>query len=55
MSRRTRAEVYALVRKARQQLEHAKEIHQQLEDLVAQIEREEREGPKATTKRKAPK
>ena len=55
MSRGTRLEVYALLRKARLQLEQAKEIHRQLEELIASIEKEDRGEPKAKTKRKIPK
>jgi hypothetical protein len=54
MSRRTRVEVYALLRKAEQQLEHAQKVHKQLAELMSQVEKAERVEAKAT-KRKAPK
>ena len=54
MSRRTRVEVYALLRKAEQQLEHSQKVHKQLAELMTQVKKEERDEAKAT-KRKAPK
>lgn len=54
MSRRTRAEVYALLRKAEQQLEHAQKVHKQLTELMTRVEKTERSVAK-TTKRKTQK
>ena len=55
MSRRARREVYALVRQARQQVEHAQEIQQQLESVLARIRMVRPKQPKARTKRKTKK
>jgi len=50
MPRTKRAEVYALLRKARQQLEHAEELRGQLEDVMVQVRlnkgRERRRAPR---------
>jgi hypothetical protein len=51
MSRRTRVEVYALLRKAEQQLEHAQRVHKQLTELMTQVEKDARSATKATKRK----
>ena len=53
MPRTKRAEVYALLRKARQQLEHAEELRGQREDVMVQVRQSKRRERRCAARRKA--
>jgi hypothetical protein len=55
MTRDARLEIYALLQKARLQLNEAQKIHRKLEDLFARLEKGAGDAPPAKTKRKIPK